>query len=85
MPKVQQYIRRDVWTRVRICLEFQKALGKPVKIVDIVNEVLELGLAVYADKYGVSIPPFGEAGSRGNDEEEQEIAVTVNGRKRRGA
>ena len=61
-------------------------MRKPVHVMDILNEVIALGLVEYARKYGVSIPkiaPFGEPESVGSEEDEHERVMTVNGRRKR--
>ncbi len=79
MPQPSQLIRKDVMARVRICLEYQKALKVPVRMTDILNEIVSLGLEVYARQYGVSLPPRSETGPGA----QEEGTMPVNGRRRK--
>jgi hypothetical protein len=62
MPQPYQAIRKDLMARVRILVEHQKVLRRPgeepIRVRDVLNEVIERGLEVVAAQRGVILPPL---------------------------
>ena len=55
-----QYITRDRMRLIHLCLEHRKARGEKLRIAELLNEVIDMGLERYAEEYGIQLPELGE-------------------------
>ena len=58
----QQYIKKRHMEDIRVCLELRKREGERIRMPELLNEILEMGIMQYIEERGVTLPEREEVG-----------------------
>lgn len=80
MPRPYQLIHPDLMDHVRICLAYRQRnrdrhpTGRRLLMQDIVNEIVKMGLPLYAEHYAIPLPALPQDEERRKAEIQEEEA-----------